>query len=73
MECTDDHRTALAAALENWTVQREPADARLVLEAALATGDPDAAEPVARFVRDSRLQDVRIDFLLRQLFGETSS
>jgi hypothetical protein len=37
---------ALASALANWNVQHEAIDARLVLEAALAAGHPEAARPV---------------------------
>jgi hypothetical protein len=37
---------ALARALDNWEVQREPIDARLVLESALASGRHEAARPV---------------------------
>jgi tetratricopeptide (TPR) repeat protein len=36
--CADDPPRALALALENWTTQHEPWDARLVLAAAAATG-----------------------------------
>ena len=42
----DDAPAALSLALQNWQVQREPWDARLVLEAALAAHRPDAALPV---------------------------
>ena len=38
-----DPRTALALAADNWMVQKEPADARILLEAALAANDHAAA------------------------------
>jgi Tfp pilus assembly protein PilF len=41
-----DAPRALVLALDNWTVQREPIDARLVLEAAAAAGSPSAAQLV---------------------------
>jgi Tfp pilus assembly protein PilF len=41
-----DATGALTLALDNWTVQREPIDARLVLEAAMAAKNPGAARPV---------------------------
>jgi Tfp pilus assembly protein PilF len=41
-----DATGALALALDNWAVQREPVDARLVLDAATAAAMPDAAQPV---------------------------
>jgi Tfp pilus assembly protein PilF len=41
-----DTTTALRLALANFEVQREPRDARIVLEASLAARKPQAAEPV---------------------------
>jgi hypothetical protein len=41
-----DAQAALRLALVNWTAQREPIDARLVIEAAAAAGLPAAADPV---------------------------
>lgn len=42
---------ALALALQNWAVQRESIDQRLLLEAALRSGQPDAAAPVLDLLR----------------------
>jgi Tfp pilus assembly protein PilF len=42
----DDATRGLSLALDNWTLQREPIDARLVLEAAAAAETPSAAQPV---------------------------
>ena len=42
----DEPQRALTLALDNWAVQREAIDARLVLEAAQAAGEPAAAELV---------------------------
>ena len=58
---------ALELALENWAVQKEPLDARIALEAALAARRPEAAAEVARWIGDSGLQDVRLDPLLQRL------
>jgi len=62
-----DADTALRLALDNFKVQREPRDARVVLEAALAKGAPDAAEPVFRWLIASGFQDVHIAALAAQL------
>jgi hypothetical protein len=51
---------ALAAAQQNWQVQREPDDLLILLRAAQAAGAPQAAEPARRFVRENRLQDARL-------------
>ncbi len=58
---------ALKLALENWAVQREPADARVLLEAALASRDPKAAAPALAFLEESRLEDSYIARLTKQL------
>lgn len=55
-----DAMAALAVALDNWAVQKEPADALLVLDASAAAGRPDAAQPVLAWLQRTGLQDVRI-------------
>jgi hypothetical protein len=56
----DAPERALTLALENFAVQREPADVRIALEAALSAGRPESAREVVAFVRDSGLQDPEI-------------
>ena len=51
---------ALAAARENWRTQREPADALILLRAAQAAGRPDAGVAVVEFIRQHRLEDLRL-------------
>jgi tetratricopeptide (TPR) repeat protein len=62
---------ALELARRNWASQREPADARLLLEAALAADDPAAAQPVLEWRDRTGLEDVRMEALARRL-AETS-
>jgi len=62
-------RTALDLALANWQVQKEPADLRILLEAALAAHDPAAARPALAWRRQQGLEDSRIALLARQLEG----
>ncbi len=57
---------ALDLAQANWNVQREPADARILLEAALAAGRPGEADPVRRWLHDHGVEDVRLTALARQ-------
>ncbi len=52
---------ALRRALENWRIQREPWDARLVLIAARAAGQADAAQGVRDWLPQSGLQDARLE------------
>ena len=56
----DQPQVALALALENWAIQKEPADARLVLEASSAAKVPQAAVQVRDWISAKRLEDVGI-------------
>jgi len=58
-------QAALDLALQNWAVQREPWDARLVLEAALAAGDLKAAKAVAEWLARVKTEDVVLQGLLK--------
>jgi predicted Zn-dependent protease len=58
---------ALRLAQANWQVQREPPDLRILLESALAAGNPGAAQPALDFMRRNRLEDVELAKLARQL------
>ena len=54
---------ALASALTNWSVQREAIDARLVLEAALAAGHPEAARPVVEWLDANHVEHAELKVL----------
>ena len=58
-----DPARALELARANWGVQREPADARVLLEAAAAAGHPAAADPVRAWLRDNGVEDARLSVL----------
>ena len=60
---------ALALARENYALQREPADARIVLETALAARQPAAAEPVLKWMAESRVESVALNALAQKLKG----
>ena len=51
---------ALRLAAENYRVQREPRDARILLEAAIAAQDSAAAQPVRDWLRVSGFEDARL-------------
>lgn len=51
---------ALTLAARNWLTQREPLDARLFMEAALAAGDRRAARPVLDWMDETGIEDVRL-------------
>lgn len=63
MHLAGDPATALAVAAANYRVQREPRDARVLLEAAIAAKDAGAAQPVRDWLRSSGFEDA----YLRQL------
>ncbi|MFO0678422.1 MAG: hypothetical protein U0169_17930 [Polyangiaceae bacterium] len=67
-----DPARAKALARANWDVQKEPADMRVLLEAALRTGDPGAAEPVLRFVEATGFEDPVIRALVARLRSPAS-
>lgn len=48
---------ALKLAQSNWRVQREPRDARVLLEAALALKRPEAAQPALDWMAQTRIED----------------
>jgi len=54
---------ALKLASENWAQQKEPADARVLLEAALAARDRGAAQPVLQWLTDSGFASVTLQDL----------
>jgi len=54
---------ALALARANWAAQREPADARILLEAALAARDAAAAAPVLEWMATHGVQSVALQSL----------
>ena len=51
---------ALALAKENWQVQREPADAQLLLVAARAASDRDTEASVLDWAAQTKLEDVAL-------------
>jgi uncharacterized protein (TIGR02996 family) len=56
----NDPRAALALARENWNVQREPADLRVLLEAAHAADDTATIRMVDGWMATNRIQDVAL-------------
>lgn len=58
---------AVQLAAANWKVQREPADARILLESALVSGDGNAAGPVLDFMNQTHIEDVALANLAAEL------
>ena len=62
-----DPARALHLAQQNWLVQREPADARILLEAAVAADAPGAAAPALAWLADTGCQWPRLRALAASL------
>jgi hypothetical protein len=60
LEVQDRPQEALAVALVNWSSQREPDDALVLVSAARAAGDPAQAQPVLEFARVQGVLDARL-------------
>lgn len=58
LELRGDAGQALALAQQNWKTQKEIADARLLLGAAVAARDAAAADPILRWTREHHIEDV---------------
>lgn len=67
----NDVQAALQTARRNWEVQKEPADARILLEAALAAHDRSTARMMADWIRKNRLEDKALAKLC-SVAGETA-
>ena len=60
LEVEDQPQSSLAAALENWAMQREPDDVLVLVAAAKAAGNIAAARPALSFARAQAQDDVRV-------------
>ena len=67
LDLAGDPQAALAAAQRNFERQREPADVRILLEAARAAGKPTAAMQAIAFLERVKLEDPAIQALVREL------
>lgn len=69
MAVRNDNARALRLARHNFEVQREPADARVLLEAAIANRDRAAARPVLEWMARSGVQSVALQALADTVKG----
>ena len=61
-----DPQRALSLAQTNWALQREPADARMSLESALAAGNRGAAKPALDWLSQNHVEDLYLHQLAKQ-------
>jgi tetratricopeptide (TPR) repeat protein len=57
---------ALKLAQDDWTIQHAPEDIRIYLQAALAAGKPELAQPVLDFLKRTHLEDPIVHALAQQ-------
>ncbi|MGE0643598.1 MAG: tetratricopeptide repeat protein [Nitrospira sp.] len=62
-----DVTRALPLAQANWAVQREPADARILLESAVAARNRAAAKPAIDWLNHNHVEDFRLRQLAQQI------
>lgn len=62
-----DADAALALALDDWAIQKEPLDARIALECAIAAGRPRAADGIVEWIQRTQLEGTQIEALVRQV------
>lgn len=67
LQVLGDAARALPLAQQNFAQQREPADARMLLEAALAARQPAAAQAALEWMRQSGIESRRLQSLAAQL------
>ena len=65
-----DASSAVKLALLNWAVQKEPADLRILVEAAAASGDPVAGKTARDWIAATRIEDRALAALLPKLKGQ---
>ncbi len=62
-----DAKQSSILASQNYQIQKEPRDARIALEAALAAKDPESASDGLAWLRSSQFQDPLLQSLGQQL------
>jgi Flp pilus assembly protein TadD len=72
LQLQHDPTTALGMALRNWQLQRAPWDARVVLEAALAAKQPEAAAMVIEFLANTGLEDPTLEPMVQALRAQAN-
>jgi hypothetical protein len=67
LDLKGDPRAALAVAAENWKAQREPRDAEILLQAAVAAHDAAPAAPALKWLDESGYESERLRSLAARL------
>ncbi len=65
-----DPKQALRTALSNWKVQKEPADLRILLEAAVAAGDSQAMALAIAWIDRTHFEDQALAVMVKAARGK---
>ena len=68
----NDLASGLALSIDNWRLQKEPSDAVLFLQAALALNQANAAEPVVRWATSTKYSDPQLSPLIDAILKHPS-
>ncbi|MGH9579777.1 MAG: tetratricopeptide repeat protein [Terriglobales bacterium] len=66
LQLLNDPKAALKLARENWDIQKEPADARILLESALVARDAAGIATIRDWLKEKGLEDFELEKILRQ-------
>ena len=67
LKLKNNSKKALELARKNWEVQKEPLDAKIFLQSAIACGDKTSAKQVIEFIEKNKLEDVEINELIKKI------
>ncbi|MBI3308811.1 MAG: tetratricopeptide repeat protein [Candidatus Melainabacteria bacterium] len=67
LKLLNNPKKALVLAKKNWTDQKEPIDAKILLECAIAANARSSAKPVLGFIEKNRLEDIQLLELKKKL------
>ena len=67
LKLKNNSKKALELAKKNWEVQREPIDAKIFLESAIACGNKSSAKRIIEFIEKNKLEDVELAELVRKI------
>ena len=70
LKVSNNSQKALELAKKNWIVQKEPIDARILLESAIASDKKNDAKEVIKFLEKTKLEDVYIGNLVSKEYGK---
>lgn len=69
LEIEEDKKRALALAKNNWNIQKESADTRLLLAASISAGDHKTIAEIIHWKNKHKIQDTQLNAMLKNISG----